>query len=516
MIVKSVKQAPIFSEFTREEQECYFSLSDRKVTNHVDIMYYSCTILGDSNQNENVAALLTDLCDLKKRKSECYSSDVDFFGLSVESTKFVHYEYCLRLNEMFDIFVSSTLPNVHTPRIVVQLRTRILVLDGVCQAICKSFRYVETILGVYGLEVDMVNENRIDYAYHINLIQNPAKYFRDEVLLRKLKTKLRKYQKVGEIGNTVDIDYLSLGMRNSNNIFVRMYNKSREVIEKNYKFFFVEKWLSDRMISEYDYYVYQKAYTYGSYITGVLLGRIEWYLEFGHNETIREELENVKRSCYRDSDNVVRMREVVDRYLPPVTLVLNVEFQTKRRFYTSMDGWLRQFGTALPNELGVTEIFDSKKFLLGRLHMIYALRAEICDYLTDECLCFVDNKGTKKETFAAWWQRIRECQIEAYSCDFLKLWRSHERYTDIEKSKRRFCGAVAQLSILKNNTLDTKADFVEDISDALCCLNDNDFYGFAVNPQTKEIPEYGIRGYDVVKQRKKRQYKGIIKNQYEK
>lgn len=510
MIVKSVRQAPVFSEFTQEEQERYFSLSDRKVTNHVDTMYYSCTIFGDSNQNENVAMLLQDLHDLRKQKADCYANEVDFFGLSVECTRFVHYEYCLRLNEMFDIFVSSTLPNVHTPRVVVQLRTRSLILDGVCQAICKSFRYVETILLAYGLEVEHVNENRIDYAYHTNLIQNPTKYFSDEVLLKKLKTKLRKYQKVGEIGKTVDIDYLSFGMRNSNNIFVRMYNKSREVIEKNYKSFFIEKWLSDKLISNYDYYVYQKAYAFGSYVTGLLLGRIEWYLEYGTNDLVRKELEKVKISCYQDSDNTDQIRKIVDHYLPPVTLVLNIEFQTKRRFYVSMNEWIEKFGIAAKKELGMTELYGSDRFLLGRLHVLYSLRSEICDYLTSECLCFVDNKGSTEQQFTAWWKRIRESQIEQYSLDFLKLWRTHERHTDIEKSKRRFCGAVAQLSILKNNTLDTKADFVEDISDALCCLNDNDFYGFAVNPQTKEVPAYDPKDYSTVKKRKKRQYKGII------
>ena len=512
MIVKSVKQTPVFSEFTPKEQEHHFSLSDRKVTNHVDTLYYSCTIFGDSNQNENVAALLADLYDLKKQKSDCYSSEVDFFGLSVECTRFVHYEYCLRLNEMFDIFVSSTLPNVFTPRIVVQLRTRSLVLDGVCQAICKSFRYVETILCAYELEVGEVNENRIDYAYHTNLIQNPTKYFSDEVLLKKLKTKLRKYQKVGEIGKTVDIDYLSFGMRNSNNIFVRMYNKSREVIEKNYKSFFLEKWLSDKLISNYDYYVYQKAYAHGSYVTGMLLGRIDWYLEHGRNEDVRCELEKVKISCYQDSDNTDQLRKIVDHYLPPVTLVLNIEFQTKRRFYASMNEWLGHFGIAAQNDLGVSEIHDVRHFLLGRLHTVYSLRSEICDYLTSECLCFVENKGSKEEVFTAWWQRIRESQVEQYSCDFLKLWRTHERHTDIEKSKRRFCGAIAQLSILKNNALDTNANFVEDISDALCALNDNDFYGFAVNPQTKEVPAYDPKDYSTVKRRKKRQYRGIIEN----
>ncbi|MBE6660564.1 MAG: hypothetical protein E7605_04085 [Ruminococcaceae bacterium] len=510
MVTKFFRRSPIYSEFTPEEQERYFSQTDRKVTNHVDTLYYSCTIYGDSNENEGVQAMLDQLKVLKDRKAGCYANEVDFFGLSVECTRFVHYEYCLRLNETFDIFISSTLPNVFTPRVVVQLRTRSLVLDGVNQAICKSFRYVEAILGEFGLEVGEVKENRIDYAYHTNLIQNPTRYFNDDILLSKLKTKLRKYQKVGEIGKTVDIDYLSFGMRNSNNIFVRIYNKSREVIEKNYKSFFIEKWRADKLISEYDYYVYQRAYAYNSYVTGMLIGRIDWYLEFGKNEEIKQELIKVRSSCFENSDNVDHLREVVDGLLPPVTLILNIEYQTKRKFYTSLDEWIKQFGIAIKNEFGVTEISKPGQLVLERLHLIYNLRSEICDYLTSECLCFVDEKGTKEETYTAWWKRIRESRIEEYTPEFLALFRTHERHTDIEKSKRRLCGAVAQLSILKKNALNVKTNFVEDISDVLCVLNDNDFYGFAADPRTGEVPEYNPKDYGAVKRRKKRQYRGII------
>ena len=153
-------------------------------------------------------ALLNRLSGLKTQKAFNDSAPIEFFGLNVEKTRFVHYEYCLRLYEQFDIFISSILPNENTPRIVVQLRSRMLVLDGVCKAICKSFRYVEDILLAYGLEPDEVKENRIDYAYHTNLIQNPYKYFTDELLLSNLKTKLRTYHKVGEIGKKIDIDYV--------------------------------------------------------------------------------------------------------------------------------------------------------------------------------------------------------------------------------------------------------------------------------------------------------------------
>lgn len=513
MIDKNVKASPIFGEFSPEEQNRFFDFSKEKVVAHVDSEYYTCSVYNDSNEPcDGMQALLAVLADLKAKKVANRMLPVEFFGLSVEPTRFVHYEYCLRLDENFDIFISSFLPNDFTPRIVVQLRTRILVQLGVCQAICKSFRFVEEILSAFGLDVDQVNENRIDYAFHTNLIQNPYKYFSDNMLLSKLKTKMRTYHKVGDIGKKIEIDYISFGHRNSNDIFVRIYNKSREVIEKNYKSFFIDKWLQDKLISNYDHYVYMKAYEAKSYVTGILVGRIDWYLEFGHNDEIKKKLSDVKKSCYVDSDNTDQLRKIVDELLPPVTLILNVEFQTKRKFYHSFDHNIQMFRKAFLDDNNQWQWYEKNTLPLFRLFTIYNLRSQFLNYLTGTSLCFVDKKGTKDEHFSHWWQRINQCYIEEYDRRIIDLWRSFERHTDMERTKRRVCGTVASMSILQNNGYVQKP-FMEDVSDALCVLNDNDFYGFALNPDTGKAPECEPEQYSIVKKRKYRQLRPILNEQ---
>lgn len=510
MVDKIVKQSPIFGEFTPEEANRYFNLSKEKVTSHVDTLYYSVSVYGDSNEcSENMQALLNQLNWLKTQKA-FDDSPTEFFGLSIEKTRFVHYEYCLRLDEQFDIFISSFLPNERTPRIVVQLRSRMLVLDGVCQAICKSFRYVEDILQSYGLDVDEVKENRIDYAYHTNLIQNPYKYFTDDLLLTKLKSKLRTYHKVGEIGKTIDIDYVSFGHRNSNDIFVRIYNKSREVIEKNYKSFFIDKWLKDKLISKYDHYCYIKAFEYKSYVTGLLVARIDWYLEHGKNPEIKKELLAVKESSYVNSDNTDQLRKIVDQYLPPITLIMNIEYQTKRKFYCSMNEWIESHAIVASKDENMVSFFEKKDLPLSRLFIIYSLRSQICNYLTIDSLSFVENKGAKDERLCRWWERINQCYIEEYSKRIVDLWRSHEQHTNLEKTTRQVCGKIAAVSILKNSGF-KKTTFLEDVSDVLCTLNDNDFYGFAVCPETGVVPEIEPDYYQHIKKRKDRQYRSVIK-----
>ena len=514
MIPKEIKASPIFGEFSSEEQDRYFNLSKEKVCAHVDSLYYTVSILGDDKDPEycpiEIKALLNQLKDFKLQKVLFPDKTLDFFGLSLERTSFVHYEYNLRLEEMFDIFISSTLPNKYTPRLVVQLRSRFLVQAGASQAICKSFHYVEEILGAFGLQVSEVKENRIDYAFHTNIIQNPYKFFNDDFLIKKLKSKLRTYHKVGDIGKKIEIDYISFGNRTSNDIFVRIYNKTREVVEKNYKAFFIDKWHRDKLINSYDHYVYTRAYEMKSYVTGILVARIQWYLEFGHDENIKAELQTAMQSSYVKSDNTDHLRKIVDKYLPPVTLIMNVEYQTKRKFYTSLDHYIDMFRKAYFEDGVFKGFYQNGDLPLFRLFSILNIRSEICNYLTTTSLCFVDNKGTKEEKLSYWWQRINQCYIEEYDKRIINLWREHEHHANIEKTKRSVCRTIASMTILKNNGY-KDSTFLEDVSDVLCTLNDNDFYGFAPNPETNEVPVLDPPFYQDIKVRKERQYRLLTK-----
>ena len=525
MITKFVENSMAFKEFSSEAQKDWFEVARDKVSAHIDTLYYTVSIQNDSTENPLVNRLTADLQELRNKKrlnpSVYVEFDVKDFKdkvvgkLEFKRTTFVHYEYCLSLNENFEIFISSTLPNNDTPRIVVQLRTRSLILDGAMQAVCKSFGYVKKILAMYCLYVGDVYENRIDYAFHTNIIQNPYKFFSDERIAKTLKSKLRIYHKVGNIhGGRIDIDYFSLGNRNSNNVFVRVYNKSQEVVEKNYKSFFFTRWLDEKLINKYDHYVYSKAYTYKSYRTGMFLGRIDWYLEYGSNEAIKKELLECVQSNYENSDNIDQLEKIVNKYLPPVTLIMNIEFQTKRKFYYDCDEWLSMYGIATKKMFSYSQFgFVNEKWLpLYRLHNIYSLRSEICNYLTSVTVAFVDNKGKKEETLCYWWKRINEVYIEEYAKKVLDLYRIRENHLDSEKSKRRLCSSLAHFYMVKKNTLDDKSNFTEDISDVLCYLNDNDFYGFAPNPETGKIPEMHIPEYLKIKKRNSRQLKGIIEN----
>ena len=505
-IHETLGNCSVWNELSEEERKYFFDRRQKGVLPHIDTLYYTVSIAGDSNENdsEGLKELIGELSRLKKRKMTNQAENVVFCDLEVMPTGFSIYEFQLRLNETFDIFIGRYLPNESTPRVVVQLRSRSLVLDGVSGAILRSYAAVKIIFDTFGLTVGEVRENRIDYAYHTNLIQNPYRFFADDRLLRHLRTNFGIGQKVFRFGKDIRLDYFALGQKKSNAIFFRCYNKSQEVVEKNYKPFFIERWLENGLISQYDAYVYRKAYELHSYRTGLLVGRMQWYIENGKNDTLRAKFQRDLDTGYVNSDNNEFLEKELSSVLPPVTLIMNVEFQTKRRFYASVGQQFLQ---------GMDYHYNGDP-ALEKLMKLVSLSPEFLEYLTRETICFVadrndeDGKG-KDRVMCDWWRRIHTCRIPFTDKTTLDLWREYDRKTDLARSRSLLQSAIARYAIISKQSLDSRS-FAEDVSDVLCGLNDNDFYGFA-SSDSGTPAVLSSHGYDIIQRRKARQYRGVIK-----
>ena len=197
-------------------------------------------------------------------------------------------------------------------------------------------------LSPFGLLPVKVRENRIDYAFHTNLIQNPYKFFSDPNLQKHLKTNLRIYQKIGKIGHDISVDTFNLGNRRSNNVYFRAYNKAREVVEMNYKSFFFQRWYDIGLISEFDKYVYEVAYELASYRTGILIGRLKWYVEHGSDSALKQKFLDILDTNFVKSDNCEKLEKELHGVIPEPTLIVNIEFQTKRKFYLSCEACINE------------------------------------------------------------------------------------------------------------------------------------------------------------------------------
>ena len=526
MIPKYVSRSKVFVEFSPVEREELFGLTEKKVLAHLDNLYYTVFIAGDIAGNKPLQAECEDLSEeesvpsgyekialegltnflgkleeLHDLKSKSYDEQVTFQDLDYFHSNHAIYKHRLSCQESYDIFVASYIPNEETPRIEVQIRTRLLVLLGVDDALRTSYQKVVEILRSFGLHVMTTRENRLDYAYHTNLIQKPIEYFSDEDLLEHTVSTMRNGQKVFDLGKEIDLSYFALGNRRSNNVFFRVYNKSREVVEMGYKSFFFDRWLQNGLISLYDYEVYCMAYESKSYTVGLLVGRIKWYLEYGKDRSLKSTLQGLLKSCYEKNSNADEIRKKIKGVLPEVTVICNVEFETKRKFYASWEG-----------------VYDSACVpvdsppALSRIYQILEQRALFLDYLTSKTVRFVKDRNAKDSDYADWWKRIRSAiPVDFKQGEYKRIYR---RQPDLNRAARRLSGDVAYLSMLINESVEERP-FVEDLSDVLSNLNDNSFRVSAINPLTGEVCDlHDPAGYQSLRSRKGHQNRKVIEDMH--
>ncbi|MBQ7906809.1 MAG: hypothetical protein IJ309_02415 [Clostridia bacterium] len=475
-------------------------MTDKKVEHHVDTLYYVVCIEDDKTNNDDagMVALVNELNKLKAQKMENPSEVIDFCGLEVHPASFSIYQYHLQLKESFDIFIANNIQNENTPRICVQLRTRLLVYEGEFKAIEKSFEYVQAIADSFGLKIGSVFENRIDYAFHTNLMQKSTEYLNTEYLCKHTKTKLVDFSMHGKI-KKFEVNTLHLGKRGSNSLFVRIYKKSREVIEQGYKSFFIERWYDKGIINKYDRYVYRRAYELKSYVAGTLVGRCEWYIQYGKDDEIKKMLKGLIAKCYANSDNAPHLEKKIKGLLPPVTVVTNVEFQTKRKFYQSCDKFIAE------------QEFNFKGLsVLKRLYKILFLKKEFCNYLTERVLSFVDNKGTKREIMVDWWRRIHSCKMRFTDPAILDLYRTYERNSDLARVKKGLLTSIARYAVLKNDCEDPSS-LHEDVCDMLADINDNDINDMDEQLKNGKLPVMRNYQYPIIQRRAARSLRGVVK-----
>ena len=531
MIFNSVKRSSVFDEFSEEEQEYWFSLKGKKTLHHIDTFYYSIRIyearvIDGEFEAPEILKFIKDLDEAKQEKNKNMIQAVMFHGLSVELRSFSGmYQYCISENALYDIFIAKTIINDDTPRILVQLRTEALIQYGVQQSIDMSYDKIVSILTEYGIHIDNingdyfpVNENRIDYAWHTNLIQDFSYLLSDEYLRKHLKSRMRNGMKHFD-PSTFTHNYLAVGDRRSNNVFFRAYDKTKEVVEQGYKGFFLERWLQNGLISRYDHYCLMRAYEMRSYTVGVLGGRIEWYLEHGKDENRKKFLTEVREKYFISTTNSKYIRTKIggksiriscmefsegcksqvysvdgnsdgdaygeddqlsdtapcsvtlDCMLPPTTTIINCEYQTKRHFYRTLNEMISHLGK------------DAERLEFTRMTRILALHKNICDYLTgySGSCCFVRDRNAKlkknqlqdepETVFTDWWWLLRNTKINKESDE--ALFRCYQRKADIERAKKKLVGDIATLTMLLNQTV-AEQSFHQSALDVLSSINDND------------------------------------------
>lgn len=235
----------------------------------------------------------------------------------------------------------------------------------------------------------------------------------------------------------------------------------------------------------------------------MILARIEWYLEFGHNNLLKEELQNAVQTCRINSDNFEHLERLISGVIPEVTTIVNIEFQTKRKYYKSMH-------TLFIQSLRTTIIPESK---LYPLFQIIDNKKLFLNYLTSETVVFYkDNSlASDKLEVSDWWMRIQSCKVKALSSTTVT--RDYARKLDIKRVEARTVNSLSAMSAYRHGESCESKQFSSDVSDFLCSLNDNDLNQYDVmylNTQTGSLMQVGCADYTSKKHRQYRRIRSFL------
>lgn len=473
----NIQRSQLFMESTEEFNKHWFSYTRDKFYHNIDTYYYSLSIENDYNKNPEANDLIFELQELKNQSLATSNKMIELpcnKNLFVTRGRFDDiYQYRLTCPMLYDIFVTSYLPNQSTPRFLIQLRSEALWTRGIKETIEESYNNLKIVLDEFGLKVGNVVENRIDYCYHTNYIQDMYTFFKDSKMEVELKSNMRNWRKEGHIfDDGWELNYFALGSRKSKTTFIRIYDKTREVVERGYKAFFLDIWLKDGLISRYDEYILKYCYEKKNYEKR-FEAMLKFYLEHGRDTSHQLEILHY----LEDFDaNFYQIRELALSLMPQTTTICNIEFQTLRMFYKGGDDMICNFETLIKT--------DDK---LQRLIKIVDNRKIFLNYLTHYNLRFVEKDGTPEDcVYKSWWSRLRGLKITSLDCD-KEYARKYQHELDLQLMKKRVYKTIGTYTLYNGGDIDSS--FADDIVDYINTMNDNDiqtYFGYDYKEHKKE------------------------------
>lgn len=476
MIDKYALKTKVYTELNEEQRNYFFDFRKFKFLHQIDTFYYSVKLDGDFSATTCDPRVIK-LRNYFKNQFEkmmnfenVYTSDLLPSDLVLKKSGFAgFYNIHLEKSEMFDIFIAMSVPSDETTQVLVQLRSNALWLYGVHETYKRSIAKLQEVLGLFGLDIILVNENRVDFCWHTNYVQDPARFLNPENVANMRVSTLGRD---GDIhlefdgNNSYEIDYFRFGRLKSNNLLFRIYLKSKEVVEQGYKGFFLKVWLLNGLINRYDLFCYEECYRRRNW--GFLnKARLLFYLEYGSDVVMKKFIEKDLLADGKNPD-FDTLQKVADQLTPKVTLVLNFEYQTMRKFSNSIK-FLN-----VKNRKG----FDK------RIYTYLDNRKLLIEYLTHTVFRFVkydemtDSNKSRCE-YTAFWKRLRETKLVDVHMNShgLKLVREYSNKLDLDVVKEKVLSGLATANLYKNGVNEESSPGV-DFIDFMCSLNDNDIKKF--------------------------------------
>lgn len=446
MVDKKRYSCKLINELDDEQLTYWLDYKRLKFLHNIDTFYYSVKFKNDFRyeSKDNDVQKLRKFFKLKYDALQRQDETDDFFipqlgkYLILKPVTFSRfYNVCLSYPEYFDIFLAPVVPKGAdggesvTCECIVQIRSYMLWQFGVRDAFENSYEYVKKIADFFNLQIDFVQENRVDYCWHTNYLNNPEEFFAPENFYKmrvdRFKNATYVTNKVGSEG--YEIDYVALGKR-SDKVFVRIYQKTREVIEQGYKPWFLQVWQMNGMINRYDQFVYERAYEKRSWFYR-FYARLEFYLAHGKDPEKLQLCKDILSGEAEIEEN--DLIKLADELTPRLNYVINVEFQTMRRHSKSYELVPFKDRRNKGEAKRIYDYLDNRKIII--------------EYLTNKTFRLTkydpDIKKSERE-MCAFWEALRrtKCIDVKMTKGEITLVRNYNRRLNKESLKKRFINAA--------------------------------------------------------------------------
>lgn len=477
------------------DRDYWFAKKDKKFLHNIDTFYYSVKLCDDLTQDGNAPnvqrfrRVVASYQNLTSGREPFRQLPAEYALDYVRKPAYSYfYNFWLQLPEQFDICIAPVVPPSAskiasvTSEIIVQIRSKMLWELGATLAFEKSYEYVKAFCDVFNFKIAEVKENRVDYCWHTNAIQDPESYFQVERLSKMQVSRFRRvtyqFQLTDAAEKGFENDYIALGRR-SDKCFLRIYLKTKEVVEQGYKSWFFYQWFFNGLISRYDVYVLEKAYKEKNW-RYCDIARLQFALEY--DDTLSDAARSyILAHIEAKAPDYTIIAKLANKYTPRLTKILNVEFQTMRRMSKSFQ---------------LLQVRDNS--VQGPAKRIYDYldnRRLITESLTHSTFRLV-NPGTdtnkSRADYTDFWKRLRGTkQVDVnLNRHQLKLVRDYSSILDAEVRKTKAVRAVSNFAMLLTKNAETT--IYEDTAEMLAVLNDNDLNRLFNYKQSR----YHIMQYD--------------------
>lgn len=442
----------------------YFNVDYQKVLHNVDTLAFCC--FTDIPYN----TLHTMLSYLDKQLQLAVSSQEDIlldscdyylkpYGIS-------RYAYMLESKDRYDIFMSKHQSRITDVPIILKVKSCMLWMYGEKECVRMILEEFNQFLSIFGAHLLHIKLNRIDYAFHTNMIQNLDEYFKDadEMIVSQFRNYAKYYKSLPDLPAELSTFYH--GNRKGKTVFMRFYDKTRETVEKGYKQFFYPIWYENGLISKYDKYVLEKSFEDRNFERHYL-ARLAFYNEYGTNHNLK-----VRCHFFLNPSNSYEFKSLylfANQITPPLTRIINAEFEVGSKFHKSCNDFFLTLPD-LPNIPPGMQTFYK---------MIFH-KAFILDYLTHYCYRLVDPTQTirrKDRDYNALWQQIRSCPDFSNPLDG-KLLRTYQRHADLALLHKQIGQKIATVSLLQKGV--NNDDILSDVADYINQLSENDLRNLAL------------------------------------